>query len=89
MTNTIPFDLWIKRLHNLLCHFEYIKPGTKLSLEDWRVFYDEGLKPLDAINADTGNNYTNLNVQWSRAVEGLPKIKSQYIGKCAICFRQF
>ena len=60
MEHKLSFDIWIERLHQIMLLNRHIRPDTILSEEDWKVFYDDGLSPSQAMKADIKTEQINL-----------------------------
>jgi Zn-dependent oligopeptidase len=65
------FEKWCDRLRRLMVYYEYISPNTKISTEDFRPLFEQGMKPLEALDADM--DFRHPQPQWSKVVMGLPK----------------
>jgi len=67
----IPFEIWIVRLKRLMIYYEYIKSDTVIAAEEFRPLYEQGMKPIEALDADMG--FKHPQPMWSKVVLGLTK----------------
>jgi hypothetical protein len=49
------YKMWLRGLKYLLVYHKLMKPNIDLCPKGWRMYFDEGLTPSQAIKEDIGN----------------------------------